>query len=226
MSEALPTSEQPTFADMLSAIGSPESAAWPTACDLRAGPMTCPCGQEVFRAKTCQLPGAERVLRAHEAGCGGNGHVSLTRADRRDCSLRMSLLCELAGLTTCSIGWRRETTPAGRSWWVVTTSEHRCGITECGFWRRPLAVDSKCGSSKGRLARYSASQRMSKLADQCRLIGRRDLLRSAQFRLMADGLPGGLARRADRLKAIGNAVDPQVVAAVARAWLRAMEATE
>lgn len=72
-----------------------------------------------------------------DQGCGGKCCGWCESCDPVGCSLRTFLLSELAGLTTCSVAWKRKATPAGRSWWVLSMSERRTDGTGFGLWLTP-----------------------------------------------------------------------------------------
>lgn len=61
---------------------------------------------------------------ASVADCSLSSPESSPSADRVGSSLRMFLACELEARTGCSPSWKRQATPAGRSWWVLATSAH------------------------------------------------------------------------------------------------------
>ena len=79
------------------------------------------------------------------AGCGPRCSSSCERCDRVGCSLRMSLASALSERIKCSLTWRRKATPAGRSWWVLTTSEPRTDASEFGLWPTPLEAMARSG---------------------------------------------------------------------------------
>lgn len=78
------------------------------------------------------------------AGCGRKPCVSCGRCDPDGSCLRTLLLSGLSGWTGYSLSWRRSTTPAGRSWWVLVLSDlRREGVGST------TEVASGCGSSVG-----------------------------------------------------------------------------
>ena len=60
----------------------------------------------------------ERALRT--ITCSGNGCASSSKCDLFGARLRIHLTQELQASTGYSMHWTRRTTPAGRSWWVLT----------------------------------------------------------------------------------------------------------
>lgn len=112
------------------------SADSPSVCDGLDGLTGCRSGPAVSPARTFRAQAKERaLLKASEADSGGIGLPLFNPTARRFCSLRTSLLCALAGLTTYSLVWREKATPAGRSWWVLGRSAHRTNETGCGSLR-------------------------------------------------------------------------------------------
>lgn len=66
------------------------------------------------------------------------------RADHVGLLLRIALTCELEALTGCSLSWKRSATPAGRSWWVLTTLARPTSESECGlFVATPLSQQGR-----------------------------------------------------------------------------------
>lgn len=91
---------------------------------------------------------------------GPKCHESSEKSDPVGYSLRTYLASELSRLTSSSKTWKDRGTPAGRSWWVLTTSEGRtaargCGLSEGSDWPTPTAHESEtrtnCGGSNGRV---------------------------------------------------------------------------
>jgi len=118
------------------------------------------------RAKTSALlePLKRRASRAHDPGCGSKCSGSCVSADPVGCLLRMSLASELSALTGYSATWLRRTTPGGRSWWVLATSELRTRALESGSLPTPTAsaYGSNQGGAAGRVGprRYSLRKMM------------------------------------------------------------------
>lgn len=137
---ALPMSDLPTLWDSASATSSPESAGPDSPADSPAGPTNSNSGRVGSLAKISALPAKALGLKARAADSGGSGSALSTPADPLGCSLRMSLLCELAGLTPYSLHWKESATPAGRSWWVLIMSARRTDDTGFGLW--PTATAS------------------------------------------------------------------------------------
>jgi hypothetical protein len=68
--------------------------------------------------------------------------------DRLGLSLRTHLGCELEALTGSSHAWKEWATPAGRSWWVLTTVERRTSESACGLFV-PTPSAQEYGSNRG-----------------------------------------------------------------------------
>lgn len=77
---------------------------------------------------------------------GPRCHESSAKSDPVGYSLRMFLACELSRLTSSSKTWKDRGTPAGRSWWVLMTSEGRTGESAFGSsrenWITPTQEDA------------------------------------------------------------------------------------
>jgi hypothetical protein len=89
--------------------------------------------------------------------------------------------------------WKRQVTPSGRSWWALSTSEHRKAGSAHGFWQTPTTRDYKGQSGLGNRQRRGKNGRLhvANLCDQLVDIGRPDLVRSYTFREWLMGLPIG-----------------------------------
>lgn len=74
---------------------------------------------------------------------GPRCHESSAKSDPVGYSLRTYLACELSRLTSCLKTWKDRGTPAGRSWWVLMTSEGRTGENAFGSWPTATANDAK-----------------------------------------------------------------------------------
>lgn len=94
-------------------------------------------------------------------GCGPRCTGSCASCDPIGCLLKTSLLSELAALTGCSATWKRQATPAGRSWWVLMTSGRPTDASEFGLW--PTATATEYGSNQG-----GASGRVGKIRPSLR----------------------------------------------------------
>jgi len=85
-----------------------------------------------------------QVLTENDLVCGGIGCGLFGHVDPFGCSLRTYLLSEVEARTPYSVRWKKSVTPAGRSWWVLMLSGHRCEkLGEFGSWLRPCARDWK-----------------------------------------------------------------------------------
>lgn len=97
------------------------------------------------RANRTASPASARGERT-SATCGPSSHAWCERFDPVGCSVRTSLASALQRQTKCSLIWKRQVTPAGRSWWVLTTSERRTDESGCGLspdWRTPHGLDNE-----------------------------------------------------------------------------------
>lgn len=54
-------------------------------------------------------------------------------------SLKMCLASALQRLTKCSVTWKRQATPHGRSWWVLAMSGPNTNGSESGSWATPMS---------------------------------------------------------------------------------------
>ena len=143
MSETSAPLSQATLPGFESATSSPASEASRSGCSGQDGIGRS--GPGVFPAKTSRPPARARDSRESEADYGGRGLPLFEPADPFGCSLRTCLRSALAGLTTCSLRWRRKATPAGRSWWVLRLSERRTDGSGCGSsgnWTTPTDFDA------------------------------------------------------------------------------------
>src|SRR5262245_22406082 len=104
------------------------------------------------RAKTLALPETEVGSLASGADCGSKCDESCARCGRLGSLLKTSLLSALTERMLCSATWKGLTTPAGRSWWVLTTSARRTDASACGSlpaaWPTPTAGDAKASGSR------------------------------------------------------------------------------
>lgn len=140
-----------------------------------------------MREKVLALP--ESDLASSQSYTG-----SLPLFDHDGESLRTCLLSVLADMTGLRHRWKRSATPAGRSWWVLSTSARRIGGTGFFWWYTPTFRDWKGRSGSGFIERKKARNKgghITNLCDQCHELGRRDLERSAKFRLKLMGFPVG-----------------------------------
>ena len=100
-------------------------------------------------AKTSAQPAREPESTVRDPACGAKCTGSCLNCDPIGCSLRTSLLCELEALTGCSATWKRSATPAGRSWWVLTTLAPRTSESESGLLPTPKASDGRAKGNGG-----------------------------------------------------------------------------
>lgn len=91
-------------------------------------------------APPAQVPDSTALARA----CGSTCSESCERCGLLGSLLKTSLRLELGALTGSSTTWKRQTTPHGRSWWVLTTSA-RPNVANAhgsspGEWPTPTAT--------------------------------------------------------------------------------------
>ena len=77
------------------------------------------------------------VAKKMSAICGPNFHGWCERFDRAGCWLRTFLASALQQRTMCSLTWKHSATPAGRSWWVLTTLARPTVESASGSWATP-----------------------------------------------------------------------------------------
>jgi hypothetical protein len=97
--------------------------------------------QEDSRARTFHRRAKARASKGRARASGLNSVASLTKYDLLGCSLKMFLLCECEALTSCSLAWKNSGTPAGRSWWALTTLERPTEGSGFGSWHTPKKTD-------------------------------------------------------------------------------------
>jgi hypothetical protein len=90
---------------------------------------------------------------------GANTDASSPRSDPVSSSLRTALLSELAALTGSSLTWKRSTTPANRSWWVLSTPELHTDGSALGLLPTPTA--QSYGTNQGGAAGRTGPARPS-----------------------------------------------------------------
>lgn len=148
---------------------------------------------EDFPAKTSARPESESVSTAPEVACGPKCCDWCEKCDPVGSSLRTSLLCAIEAMTGCAPTWQRLVTPAGHSWWQLSTSELRKNASEHGLWQTPTTRDYKGQSGMGNRMRRGRNGKphVANLCDQIVDTGRPDLVRSPTFREWLMGLPIG-----------------------------------
>ena len=105
-------------------------------------------------------PASHTALRAGGKGartsatCGPSSHASSEKSDPLGYLLRTSLASGLQQRTRCSLTWTRRATPAGRSWWVLTTlgrptAGSACGLSPGSDWPTAKAADGRAKGTGG-----------------------------------------------------------------------------
>ena len=117
---------------------SPQPDFWPTSESYPASssarpPVRMPAlPTREARASTASVPASSSRPSELSASANLFGHA-----------LRTSLACELEALSGSSSAWKKQATPFGRWWWVLSTPAPRTGATGFGsLLPTPLAVDA------------------------------------------------------------------------------------
>lgn len=106
---------------------------------------------EALHVRTPARPTARgRGSTASVPDCSSNGSALSPSADPVGLALRTFLASASEELTGSSKGWKRSATPAGRSWWVLTTLERTTSDGECGLLPAPRASDATHGATPRR----------------------------------------------------------------------------
>ena len=118
---------------------------------------------EASPARTSVTPLAprQRGSQASDPGCGSRCGDSCASSDPLGCSLRMFLASELSELTQSSLTWRKQATPQGHSWWVLSMPERTTSGDESGFLPTPTACQygTNQGGAAGRVGKVRPSLR-------------------------------------------------------------------
>ncbi len=110
-------------------------------------------------AKSSAPPTAkERALRT--ITCSGIGRALSSRSDLFGARLKIALARELQASTGYSMRWTRQTTPSGRSWWVLTTPAPTTDESVFGSLL-PTPTASSYGSNRGGAAGRTGDLRPS-----------------------------------------------------------------
>lgn len=98
----------------------------------------------VSPARTSAPPALAQDSPAPDPGCGSKCSESCEKCGPVGFLLRTFLRCEVEALTSCSVAWKRAATPAGRSWWVLTTRAQPIAANASGSsgsdWPTPTAT--------------------------------------------------------------------------------------
>jgi hypothetical protein len=148
---------------------------------------------EDFPARTSAKPESASASKESAADCGGKCCGWCRSCDPVGWSLRTSVQSDIEAMTGSRPTWKRLVTPAGRSWWQLSTSELRRNASERGLWQTPTTRDYKGQSGLGNRQRRGRNGRLhvANLCDQLVDAGRPDLVRSPTFREWMMGLPIG-----------------------------------
>lgn len=106
-------------------------------------------------ARTSRSQGKVLASKVSGADYGSTCSGLFEKPDLVGSSLRTSLLSIIAELTSFSADWKRRGTPAGRSWWVLTTWARPTDASGFGSWATPNAGDQigSHGGGQGRSLR-------------------------------------------------------------------------
>ena len=92
-------------------------------------------------ARTSARRGKAQASTASVPACGESSHDLLPHSGPDGCWWRMCLLSVLADMTGSRQTWKRQATPSGRPWWVLTTWEHPIDASASGSWPTPRASE-------------------------------------------------------------------------------------
>lgn len=124
-------------------ISSPGSAGSGSRANGRVGAGNS--GRADFLAKMCRVPGEGQDSMGSDPVCGSSGCGLFGHEDPFGCSLRTSLVYELAAMTGYTMRWTRSVTPSGRSWWALRLSARLIDETESGLW--PTVMNREHGGN-------------------------------------------------------------------------------
>jgi hypothetical protein len=94
------------------------------------------------RVRTFPLRGRGKALKASEVDSGSTCSGLFEKPDHLGSLLRTRLVSALKELTGCSVAWKKRATPAGRSWWVLTTVGDATNESEFGSLPTPTTMDT------------------------------------------------------------------------------------
>jgi hypothetical protein len=94
-------------------------------------------------------------------------------------------------LTLFTLTWKPQATPSGREYFLLRASAPRNDDTGLGSWQTPTTRDGKGESGKGNRTKRGkpGKPHVANLCDQLVDLGRRDLVRSSEFRNHLMGYP-------------------------------------
>ena len=98
---------------------------------------------EASHAKTLARQASASASTENEADCGGKCCGWCEKCDPVGLLLRTSLHCAIEAMTGLPPTWQRRATPAGRSWWQLSTSGLRRNAKGRGLWQTPTTRDFK-----------------------------------------------------------------------------------
>jgi len=122
---------------------SPQLALWPTSDTFQSVSSAV----RPVRTPAAPTPKAGASME-RRPGFSWKPSASSSKADRLGLALRTALGCELEALTGCSLSWSKRATPAGRSWWVLTTLARPTSENACGLFV-PTPSATQYGSNQG-----------------------------------------------------------------------------
>jgi len=120
-----------------------------------------------FPARTSASPARAPASKARAADCGPSTPALCESSDPVGSLLKTCLLSELEAMTGSRMTWKRQATPSGRSWWVLTTLARPTDESACGLLPTPKNSDHRSGMPD----RYGPGERRSNLNDAVARMG-------------------------------------------------------
>lgn len=99
-------------------------------------------------ARTSASPAPAPASTGRAAAYGANTPDLFENSDPVGSLLKTSLLSELEAMTGSRMTWKRQATPSGRSWWVLTTLARRTDESEPGLLPTPTRGDANSSGSR------------------------------------------------------------------------------
>lgn len=205
-----------TFADTLSVIGSPALAVGLTPSGSLDGLTIDPSGLAPAPASPSLDParGLPSMTRATSGLIGLRSSASAGLQSFLESRLRDQL--PGCGLTLYTLTWKAQATPSGREYFLLRASAPRNDAIGLGSWQTPTTRDGKGESGKGNRTKRGkpGKPHVANLCDQLVDLGRRDLVRSSEFRNHLMGYPtcwedaAPMATRSSRKSPPNSSVQP------------------
>jgi len=183
--------EQTISFDIISATFSRELEDGPSPSDSRDGPKTDLFGQVVAPVSRFRGRGkcSDSMTRATSGHTGLRSSASVGLQSFLENRLKARL--PGCGLTLFTLTWKQQVTPSGREYFLLRASAPRNDGTGLGSWQTPTTRDGKGESGKGNRTKRGrpGKPHVANLCDQLVDLGRRDLVRSSEFRNHLMGYP-------------------------------------